>query len=169
MQTGKRIALAACLMLIISGCNPFASGEISKIVFENGPCFGSCPVFYLEIDSSGKALLFAEYVFDENEDSFPKEDTSRKGFFRGVVERKDWLQILNQLKIPPWENTDQTIVTDISDRSLLIYREGKIESYDDKSHHHPLLDNAEPFFKIFDTCHWERTAPFRVKRVMKPE
>ncbi|MEY8760998.1 DUF6438 domain-containing protein [Chryseobacterium tongliaoense] len=113
--------------------------SVEKIVFGTTGCFGTCPVFTLELNKDGSSEFFAKMF------NFTKslEKTSRKaikkgeGKFSREIKSEDFEKIenvLNYIDFPNLENDYVVSWTDNQSSSLIItYNNGqikKIEDYD---------------------------------------
>ena len=58
-----------------------------KITFQTSYCFGTCPVYHLELKADKTFKLHAETVFLENSNS-RELDSSKIGYFTGKLSRK---------------------------------------------------------------------------------
>lgn len=58
-----------------------------KITFQTSYCFGTCPVYHLELKADKTFKLHAETVFLENSQS-RELDSSKMGYFMGKLDQK---------------------------------------------------------------------------------
>ena len=156
-----------CIFALLTNCKSSSNETISKVVFENGPCFGNCPVFYLEIDSSCKAKLFVEAAYTNDDEIYEyKQDTNRLGFFQASISKEEWQKILLQLKIYPWDKKNKTlIVTHTTHRNLLIIKNEMVANYNSSEHEHPILNSPDIFLNIYERTKWKRVKSFPLKRI----
>ena len=60
-----------------------------KITFQSSYCFGTCPVYHLELKADKTFKLHAETVFLENSQT-RELDSSKMGFFTGKIDQKTY-------------------------------------------------------------------------------
>lgn len=116
---------------------------IEKIFFETEPCFGTCPVFTLELSKNGTSQFIAKtYNFINRNDSFEKiERKSRKTFEKGEgkfttqIKASDFQKIetiLGYINFPELQDDYSVSWTDDQLSTLTItYDNGKIKKIKD--------------------------------------
>ncbi|WP_200979123.1 DUF6438 domain-containing protein [Echinicola sp. 20G] len=105
--------------------------EITKIEFKTGYCFGTCPVFSLELFPSSLSTFHAEaYNFNEKRGELSKEMD-----FRTNIKKESWdeiVQILNYINFPELENEYAVNWTDDQKVFLTIhYDYGQVKTISD--------------------------------------
>lgn len=104
---------------------------IEKIEFAAEPCFGTCPVFQINIDSKRKASFIAQYYNFSSERGAPAEDKYFEGEI-GESEYTDIHSILNYIDFPTLNNEYSVGYTDAPGVTLRItYDGGKIKEISD--------------------------------------
>lgn len=118
----KNTIYSICLLALFNACTPMPTG-IAQIEFSTSPCFGTCPVFSMHIDSSRNATYHA---IDNNE---------RQGKFQGVIRKQDYDSLVNLIltgRIDQCQDTYRADVTDLAGCNLTItYIDGRIKKIDD--------------------------------------
>jgi hypothetical protein len=74
-----------CLMILISvicSCKNSKPG-FEKIIYHTSSCFGTCPVYHLEIKNNKEVRVFAETVYKHPEKMVYEEDFEKEGYFVG--------------------------------------------------------------------------------------
>lgn len=67
-----------------------------KLIFHTSSCFGTCPVLHLELNADKNFKLYAEGVYFQNT-GFPLQpDSSKMGYFTGVVADTLFTSIINE-------------------------------------------------------------------------
>ncbi len=71
-------------------CAQLGKAQIfEKITFQSSYCFGTCPVYHLELKADKTFKLHAETVFLENSQS-RELDSSKMGYFIGKIDQKTY-------------------------------------------------------------------------------
>lgn len=89
----------ACIMLL-AGCSQTAkiqsSGkpEFDKIIFHTTRCFGTCPVYHLELLKDRAVRLYAEHVYTGY--SF-QDDSTKTGYFTGKADDSLFTRLNNEI------------------------------------------------------------------------
>lgn len=87
-MTLKKLGLFLSIILFIWGCSGKDSSKnhFEKLVFHTSGCYGTCPIYSLEVDKYANIRLQAIWVA-QYPDSFnlDQSDTSRVGYFVGKV------------------------------------------------------------------------------------
>ena len=69
-------------------CAQLGKAQIfEKITFQTSYCFGTCPVYHLELSAEKTFKLHAETVFLENSQT-RELDSSKMGYFTGKIDQK---------------------------------------------------------------------------------
>ena len=83
--------------------NPHYQYEFQKLSISSSPCYGSCPVFQIEIDSTG-SVKFQGGSFN-----------NRKGNYTGQIKDEDFQLIQNQVDKINWEKLKENYWTEVTD------------------------------------------------------
>lgn len=75
----------AILAFLLLGCKTPTQQPFTKLVFHTGMCFGTCPVYHLEIKNDKSVRLYVECIFKPNAKNMFAEDTTREGYFTGMA------------------------------------------------------------------------------------
>lgn len=89
--------------LILQRLKPLYQYDFNKLSISSSPCYGSCPVFQLEIDSIG-SVKFQGGIF-----------TDRKGNYRGKLGEDDLDLVQSQVDKIHWEKVEKTYWSGVSD------------------------------------------------------
>ena len=107
--------------------------NIEKIEYSAGPCFGSCPIFKLEI-SKNKAAVFNAQHYNFNED-MEQYSSKEEGIFKATISQKEFnelIEILNYIDFSNLQKSYSVTWTDDQSSELKItYDNGKIKTIDD--------------------------------------
>ncbi|CAA7194682.1 DUF6438 domain-containing protein [Chryseobacterium potabilaquae] len=132
--------LAFALMLSCNSQTPVSS--YSKIEYEAGGCFGSCPIFTIAINPDRTAILEAEHFNFNKNQTFSKSDFSkpREGTFTTTIKEKDYqklLSLLDGLNIKSLnENYGKRNITDMPSAYLRIqFKDGTSKNIEDYGKH----------------------------------
>ncbi len=109
------------------------NNNINKIEFLTTPCFGTCPVFSLEINANGTSFLNAESYNYENED----EQSEIVGKFKTVIAKDKFdkiLKALKQIDFSCLEKENDKFYEDMTSYTLtLTYNDNQVKEYVDKT------------------------------------
>jgi hypothetical protein len=83
--------------------NPQYQYEFKKLSISSSPCYGSCPVFQIEIDSTG-IIKFQGGIFN-----------NRKGNYTGKIENENLELIQSQVDKVNWEQLKDNYWTEVTD------------------------------------------------------
>ena len=72
--------------------------NFEKIIFHTTGCYGFCPVYHLEIDNKKNAKLFSEMVYKPSSKHSYREDTSKTGYFKGLIADTTFKHLLNEIQ-----------------------------------------------------------------------
>jgi hypothetical protein len=117
--------------------------DIEKIIFHTSRCYGNCPTYHLQIDNKRQVKLFAEEVYLGNSEIFAfQEDTSKMGYFQGVINENKYFELINKLRTCNLEKLafDGTTCCDGSIITMIIYYNGKRKYL--KSMFPPIIANS---------------------------
>lgn len=103
---------------------------IEKIEYSTGPCFGSCPVFKLEINRDKTAIFNAEeYNFSDKINHInPEKD---EGKFKTTISEKEFdelIEILNYIDFSSLKNYSVMWTDDQSSTLKITYDNGKVKT-----------------------------------------
>ena len=104
--------------------------SIQGIDYQTGPCFGSCPVFHLIINSEKKATLNARRVVPIYSKDSLTEDEKMEGSYHTTIDSIHFSAIVNMLHDIDFVHLDSYDITvaDAPDCTLIInYDNGKIK------------------------------------------
>ena len=83
-----RIASIVLFSLIWLSCS-YADQKLKgfqKVIFHTSECFGSCPIYHLEVDKDKNVKLHAEEVFKVSDGQPFEVDSSKIGYFTGKLD-----------------------------------------------------------------------------------
>lgn len=122
----KKLYLLSLILVLIS-CKK-ENPNFDKIYYSTRSCFGTCSTYYLEIDKDRRFKLFAEEVFKKDtefEDYNYELDSSKMGYFKGILSEKQFSYLNEKIQILNSENynvNNDRLITDMPVISLLIQR-----------------------------------------------
>lgn len=124
-----RLIVLTALILILASCVQYKKIKLEKIIFHTSRCFGSCPAYHTQIDSTGTLLLYSEYV-DKTPDintDLNNPDTTKMGYFTGQVSDRQYKELVNELENVGLDNLhfDGRDCCDGSTKTIIIYFNGK--------------------------------------------
>ncbi|MEO6520303.1 MAG: DUF6438 domain-containing protein [Mucilaginibacter sp.] len=95
----KRVLFVPIFLLLcsISGCKSEQKIKFERIIFHTSICFGTCPVYHLEVNDHKRVKLYAETVFKTDTDLYD-EDHSKMGYFIGTVNNTTFTKLLNNIE-----------------------------------------------------------------------
>jgi hypothetical protein len=70
------------LISVMYGCKS-NKPMFEKIIYHTSQCFGTCPVYHLEVKDNKEVRLFAQTVYKHPENMLYQEDFEKEGFFVG--------------------------------------------------------------------------------------
>lgn len=73
------------------------NSKYSKIEYEAGACFGSCPIFKITINPDRTAVLEAEHFNFSKGFSKSEFDKPREGTFKGTIKEVDYNKLISLL------------------------------------------------------------------------
>lgn len=135
--------------------------NFQHLVFHAGYCYGPCPIFDLQIDSAGNALLHAEVYTPEW-----IVDSSRSGYFNGRVNDSVFQNLitilegtgLDTVKYVPELCCDGSLITIIS------YHNHRRDFFETMW---PPESMGKLIGALYDVCQktsWKRCAEFKVEK-----
>jgi hypothetical protein len=90
---------------ILIGCNNThksknsnAGTAFTKIIFHSTGCFGRCPTYHLKVNSDKTLKLFAETVYKNGSGRVFDADSSKIGYYTGLVSDSDFANLNRELK-----------------------------------------------------------------------
>lgn len=110
---------------------------IEKIEFSTSGCYGTCPVFSLEIDKERNSIFVAErFNLGTDEENMKKMLCyNREGTFRSIIKQENYQQILELLEYMNFEslNNEYDEAQDDNQSSTLkiTYDNGKVKTIED--------------------------------------
>jgi hypothetical protein len=98
-----------------------------KIIFHSSECFGTCPVYHLEVDSDKTFKLIADVVYKKDKPYSSELDSSMIGHFKGTVNDTIFNKLIKQIKTSGIDtlNFGNSICCDGSLITIIIYHDGK--------------------------------------------
>jgi Domain of unknown function (DUF6438) len=87
-----RLTTIVFILSILLSCNGKDKPPFDSIIFHTTRCFGTCPVYHLELNSNKKVRLFAESV-NRKDSLFMSEDTTKMGYFEGYANNKSFQKL----------------------------------------------------------------------------
>ena len=105
--------------------NPYYQYEFKKLSISSSPCYGSCPVFQIEIDSIG-AFKYQGRIF-----------TDKKGNYTGKMPENNLELIQNQVDKIDWKNLKEIYWKQVSDIQYF-----KVEMEDTNGKKYSLTTNS---------------------------
>ncbi|MBV7440734.1 hypothetical protein KRX57_04815 [Weeksellaceae bacterium TAE3-ERU29] len=136
--------------------------KIEKIELETGPCFGTCPIFTLELKEKGKSTFFAKAYNFGKHDFLEDYNEEGEGTFTTQLKQKNWkelTEILNYIDFPKLDDNYAISATDHATAHLTItYDNGKIKKIDDYGLRgtYGLILLYDKLFEIRDNQDWNK-------------
>lgn len=134
---------------------------IEKIEYSTEPCFGSCPVFKLEINKNRTAIFYAEkYNFSDEINQNPEK--TDEGKFKTVISEKEFnelIDILNYIDFSTLQNSYWVYWTDDQRSELKItFDNGKTKNINDYGliGTYGLKRTYEMLFNLRKNQNWEQ-------------
>lgn len=124
-----RLIILIVSVLIFGACRQYEKIKLEKIIFHSTRCFGSCPAYHAQIDSTRTLLLYSEYV-DKTPDintDLNNPDTTEMGYFTGQVSDRQYNELVAELENVGPDNLDfdGRDCCDGSTKTIIIYYNGK--------------------------------------------
>jgi hypothetical protein len=124
----KKLLIALSFFSVLLACRTNEkSSSFEKIIYNTSHCFGSCPVYHLEIDNQRDIKLFAEVVYKKGLPLVSQEDTTKMGYFKGTANDTTFSK-LNKAILEIGIDTltfDNTTCCDGSLKTIIVYYKGK--------------------------------------------
>jgi len=122
--------MKSLLVIIFSILPLFICGQVNntitleRIIFNTSMCMGTCPVYHLQVNNDKTILLFTELVYKDNT---LVADTSKMGYFAGIVDNTLYGKLMNELQIIGLDslNIDIGSYVDLPEIRIHIYYNGK--------------------------------------------
>lgn len=129
----RKTAALVILLSITLGCSypkkkpSQPKPAFEKILFHTSGCFGTCPTYHLQVDSTKNVKLFAESVFKQDSVISYVPDTAKTGYFTGRADDSTFSRLnhemetigLDSLQFEGENCCDGSIIT------IIIYYQGK--------------------------------------------
>lgn len=95
----KQAIILFSIVLVFWGCTKTNQKvKLEKIIFHTSSCFGSCPVYHLQIDNNKQIKLHAERVYKEPSDfGYFELDSSKMGYFTGSISDTVFNKLIEEL------------------------------------------------------------------------
>jgi hypothetical protein len=117
--------------------------DFEKVIFHTSRCFGTCPIYHLQIDNKRQVKLFAEEVFSNTNEIFAyNDDTAKMGHFEGILSENTYTELVNELKTCNIDslNFDGSMCCDGTIITIIIYYNGERKYL--KSMFPPIMANS---------------------------
>lgn len=115
-------------MIIIStlfGCGQTdKTVKLEKIIFHASSCFGTCPIYHLQLNRDKSFKLYAEEVYKDDAEQFTMNfDTSKTGYFTGQASDTTFNNLTTELKNIGLDtiNFSGPMYTDGPEITLIVY------------------------------------------------
>ena len=102
--------------------------KFEKIIFHNSMCFGTCPIYHLEVDQNKTFKLYAERVYkDPTNFNSQKIDSTKTGYFVGKLDDATYYKLITELNSIGLDTLhfEGPNCCDVSIKTLIIYYNGK--------------------------------------------
>ncbi|WP_223605873.1 DUF6438 domain-containing protein [Chryseobacterium sp. OSA05B] len=132
-----KYVLGLCAFILLFSCTTQKTeSKYSKIEYQAGACFGSCPIFTMIVNPDRTAILEAEH-FNFSKD-FSKWEFSkpREGTFKAVIKEADYNKLVSLLNVLDIKNLNDKYgsrnITDLSTSYLRInFTDGTSKNVED--------------------------------------
>lgn len=161
MWTRKTICSIIFLLAVYMAKAQTHKFDFQRLVFHAGYCYGPCPIFDLQIDSSGNALLHAE-VYTSNW----IVDSTRTGYFSGIL-IDSVLQNLILILERTGVDTVQYVPESCCDGSLITiisYHNNQRDFFETMWPPECMGKLIAALYDICQNTEWKRTAEFKVEK-----
>lgn len=119
--------LLIVILFSILGCTQ-ENPKFDKIIYKTTSCFGTCPTYYLEINSDKTFQLFAEEVFKDDFSIYGYElDSAKMGYFKGKLDDATFQNLnkkIQKISDPNYKYYNEGSITDTPKITLVIQRGG---------------------------------------------
>ncbi|PQA90617.1 hypothetical protein B0A69_20020 [Chryseobacterium shigense] len=129
--------LSFCALIFLFSCTTQKTdSKYTRIQYQAGACFGSCPIFTITINPDRTAILEAEHFNFSKEFSKGEFSNPREGTFNGVIKEADYnklISLLNDLDVKSLKDHYGTKnITDLSTSYLKInFTDGSSKNIED--------------------------------------
>jgi hypothetical protein len=146
----KNYILMFILTILFSNCSVLKKNTNNKLIFEleTTSCYGTCPVYYLQVYSDGTAILQG------------KEHLDKIGNFKSNIEKEKLNELITSFdnaSFFEFENSYQSKFLDLPAKYISYHKNGetkKIMAYDNIP---KVLNNLITDLKqLVDTLEWEK-------------
>lgn len=100
--------LSIITIALLISCTAQSKSEYSKIEYEAGACFGTCPIFKMVINPDRTAVIEAEhFTFTKTEGRGYDTNMPKEGTFKTIIKQADYnklISLLNGLNIKTLKN-----------------------------------------------------------------
>jgi hypothetical protein len=138
-----------CLILLLTGCK--SAIQIDQLIFHTSICFGTCPVYHLQINGDRNVKLYAENVYNAKKGFHYEQDSNKIGYFTGKLSEADFNSItieLNRINFDTLQS-DSSLCCDGSIKTIILYHKGERKAI--KTMFEPAL--LEPLIgKLYQIC-----------------
>lgn len=142
----KKLIILSFLLIGCSSNNFNKSFE--KIIFHTTKCFGTCPVYHLEINNGGEVKLHIEKAYKNR-----IIDNSKIGYYTGKLGKSEYVELLNLIEEVDVEKSG--IIEAKHDPKTVILKEG--------SQLHLIIYvgmQRKPMTHIYPVGHWNKLMKF---------
>ncbi|MEO5645645.1 MAG: DUF6438 domain-containing protein [Bacteroidia bacterium] len=96
-----------------------------KIIFHTSQCFGTCPVYQMEVDGNKNMKLYAEKIFNRGDGL--ETDSSKTGYFKGTANDSAFNKLVHEIQTIGIDTLDfgDAHCCDGSLITIIVYRNGK--------------------------------------------
>ncbi|AZA74821.1 DUF6438 domain-containing protein [Chryseobacterium indoltheticum] len=107
--------LLIIILFSFVGCTQ-ENPKFDKIIYKTTSCFGTCPTYYLQINSDKTFQLFAEEVFKDDFSIYGYElDSSKMGYFKGKLDDATFQNLnkkIQKISEPNYKYYNDGFITD---------------------------------------------------------
>jgi len=132
-----KFILSLCAFIFLFSCTTQkVDSKYTKIEYQAGACFGSCPIFTMTINPDRTAVLEAEHFNFSNNFSKGEFSQPREGTFKATIKESDYnklIMLLNGLDVKNLKDKYGTRnITDLSTSYLRInFTDGTSKNVED--------------------------------------
>lgn len=132
-----KYVLSLCALIFLFSCTTQKTeSQYSKIEYQAGACFGSCPIFTMTVNPDRTAILEAEHFNFSKDFSKGEFSKSREGTFKAVIKESDYnklVSLLNGLDVKNLQDKyGSRNITDLSTSYLRInFTDGTSKNVED--------------------------------------
>ncbi|SFN07752.1 hypothetical protein SAMN05421594_0847 [Chryseobacterium oleae] len=132
-----KYVLSLCALIFLFSCTTQKTeSQYSKIEYQAGACFGSCPIFTMTINPDRTAILEAEHFNFSKDFSKGEFSKPREGTFKAVIKEADYnklVSLLNGLDVKNLQDKyGSRNITDLSTSYLRInFTDGTSKNVED--------------------------------------